>query len=251
MEFGVRAQHLDPIDYEDLDSAIPFRAVAAMLLSVLIGVLGAVVLIPEWAPELARSLFGDAPKAYWYLSRASAFAAYCLLWAAMVMGLAISNKMARLWPGGPAAFEIHQFSSLLGLNLALFHALILLGDRYIEYRLDQVLIPFRSVNYEPFWVGVGQVAFYGLILISLSFYIRKSLGRRLWRALHYLSFLTFVMILLHGLQSGTDSDSLVAGGIYVASGITLLFLLVNRILVAFIPVQRTARPNRAESQNRG
>lgn len=229
------------MDYEDLEPAVPYGTALAMLLSVLVGVVAAVVLIPTWAPELANSLFGTSPKAYWYLSRTSAFAAYGLLWISMALGMTITNKMARLWPGGPAAFELHQYSSLLGLNLALFHALILLGDRFINYQLRQVLVPFGSVNYEPLGVGFGQVAFYALILVSLSFYVRKRIGHKLWRLLHYLSFLTYGLVFVHGLLSGTDSDSVIGLGIYVTSAISLLFLLMYRLLTAVFPVQRSRR----------
>jgi len=41
------------------------------------------------------------------------------------MGVTMTNKMARIWPGGPTAFDAHQYTSLLGLTFALFHAIIL------------------------------------------------------------------------------------------------------------------------------
>lgn len=235
------------MDYEDLEPTVPYGTALAMLLSVLVGVVAAVVLIPSWAPELAASLFGSSPKAYWYLSRTSAFAAYGLLWVSMAMGMTITNRLARLWPGGPAAFELHQYSSLLGLNLALFHALILLGDRFIDYQLRQLLVPFGSVNYEPLAVGVGQIAFYALILVSLSFYVRKRIGHTLWRLLHYFSFLTYALVFVHGLLSGTDTNSVIGLGIYAASGISLLFLLVYRLLTMVFPLERVAR-SRGASQ---
>ena len=40
----------------------------------------------------------------------------------MALGLGITNKMARLWPGAPAAFALHEYVSLLGLAFAVFHA---------------------------------------------------------------------------------------------------------------------------------
>src|SRR5512132_2483555 len=108
------------------------------------GVFAAVVALPPWLPGLSASLLGPEPKVYWYLSRSSAVAAYLLLWCSMATGLAISNRLARIWPGGPTAFDLHQYTSLLGLGFALFHALILMGDHYINYTLGQVLVPFAS-----------------------------------------------------------------------------------------------------------
>ncbi|MFN8423771.1 MAG: hypothetical protein U0470_10465 [Anaerolineae bacterium] len=90
--------------------------------------------------------------------------------------------MARLWPGGPTAFDLHQHVSLLSLAFAVFHALILLGDRYIDYTLATVLVPFASRDYRPIGVGLGQLAFYPLAVVGLSFYVRPHRPPRLARA---------------------------------------------------------------------
>ena len=67
--------------------------------------------------------------------------AFALLWLALALGLTITNRLARLWPGGPVAFDVHQHASLLALTFALFHALILTGDRFIAFILAQVAVP--------------------------------------------------------------------------------------------------------------
>src|SRR5690349_14593712 len=103
---------------------------------------------------LSAALLG--PQSAWYLSRASAFVAYVLLWWSMVLGLSITNRLARVWPGGPTAGDLHEHASLLGLGFALLHALVLLADQYIGYTLPQILIPFAS-SYLPLWVGFGQI----------------------------------------------------------------------------------------------
>src|SRR5581483_1549195 len=86
---------------------------------------------------LISAMFGA--HSAWYLSRASAFAAYVLLWWSMVLGLTLTNKLARIWPGGPTANDLHEHASLLGLVFGMLHALVLLGDSYIGYTLPQIL----------------------------------------------------------------------------------------------------------------
>jgi predicted ferric reductase len=137
--------------------------------------------------------------------------------------------MARLWPGAPAAFAIHEYVSILGLAFALFHALILLGDHYIHFTVAQIFIPFSTVDYRPIWVGIGQVGFYVWLIVTLSFYVRSRIGQKTWRVLHYLSFAMYMMGLLHGLFSGTDMASNWAGWYYWISGGSLLFLFIYRI----------------------
>lgn len=173
----------------------------------------------------------DLTHVYWYLSRASGFAAFGLLWLSMVYGLLITNRMARVWPGGPTAFDLHQFTSLLGLGFIGFHGLILLGDNYINYSLAQLLIPFGSANYQQWWVGIGQLGFYLMGLVTVTFYARRMLSPGAWRAIHYLSFVGFVMALGHGIFSGSDSSQWWASLIYWVAGLSTLFLTIYRILI--------------------
>jgi predicted ferric reductase len=228
-------------DLDNLPPAMPLHTLIVMLLAVALGAFAAAIVLPNWLPGLSQSLLGSEPKAYWYLSRASAMVAYGLLWLSMALGLIITNKMARIWPGGPLAFDLHQFASLIGLAFALFHALILMGDKYINYDLAQVLVPFNSGGYKPVWVGLGQIGFYLLAIVGLSFYVRKRLGNRRWRLIHYFSFLTFALALLHGIFAGTDSTVVAIQIFYWATGAALLFLLVYRILVTKFAARKQAR----------
>jgi predicted ferric reductase len=228
----------------DLDAipAMSFRTLATLLLASVAGAIAALILLPAALPGLSSSLVGPEPKAYWYLARSSAWAAYLLLWLAMVFGLLITGKAARLWPGGPAAYDVHQFVSLLGIAFALFHGLILTGDRYIGFSIVQVFIPFSNPAYRPFWVGLGQIGFYTLAVVGLSFYVRRELTPRVWRLIHYLSFATFLFVLIHGITSGTDSAQLWAVFLYWFTGGSVLFLTFHRILVALI--ERMVRASR-------
>jgi predicted ferric reductase len=223
-------------ELDTLPPAMSLRALLIMLTAVAAGAFAAAVILPAWLPNLSQSLLGSEPKAYWYLSRASALVAFFLIWFSMASGLIITNKMARVWPGGPTAFDLHQYTSLLGLAFGLFHALILLGDNYINFTLAQVLVPFTSSGYKPVWVGLGQIGFYSLAIVGLSFYVRKRIGHRTWRLIHFFSFITFALALTHGIFSGTDSQEAWAAGFYWTSAASLLFLTVYRILIsAFQP----------------
>ena len=217
-------------EFDAQQPAITLHTLALMLLTVVAGALAALAVLPVWLPQVSTSLAGPEPKAYWYLSRASALVAYVLLWHSMMLGLGMTNRLARLWPGGPAAFDLHRHASLLGLVFALFHALVLMGDRYIGYTFAQVFTPFASASYRPLWVGLGQIGLYGMALVGLSFYVRGAIGQRLWRLIHFLSFAVFLLALVHGLLSGTDSPAVWARGLYWLSGGSLLFLTIYRLL---------------------
>ena len=231
------------------ESSVNLQSFGLFLLATFIGLLIAVLLLPILLPNMAFSLSGDAPKAYWYLSRATAFVSLSFLWLSMVLGLGITNKLARLWPGLPATFAIHEYVSLLGLAFALFHALVILGDHYIQFTLMQLIIPFSTVDYRPFWVGIGQVGFYLWTIVTLSFYIRPLIGQKTWRFLHYASFILYLLGLSHGIFSGTDTSTAWAQKYYWYSAGSLIFLtfmrFVGSIIDALFPIKKQAPAQRS------
>jgi hypothetical protein len=174
----------NPTNESEYQSSLNERSLLVFFSAIALGLFAAVLILPSWLPGLATSLAGTDPKAFWYLSRATAFVAMGMLWASMMLGVGITNKAARLWPGAPAAFALHEYFSLLGLAFAAFHGLILLGDHYSQYTLVQLLVPFAAGQYHPFWVGLGQLGFYAWAIITGSFYVRKSIGQKTWRVLH-------------------------------------------------------------------
>jgi len=212
------------------ESSINIQFFIFIMLAMIIGLLLAMLVLPKWLPNMAISLTGTDPKVYWYLSRGTAFVSLSILWISMALGLGMTNKLARSWPGAPAAFAIHEYVSLLGLAFAIFHGLVLLGDHYINFTIAQIIMPFATSSYRPLWVGIGQIGFYIWAIVALSFYVRQKIGRKTWRIIHYLSFAMYSMGLVHGLFSGTDTNTSWAYWYYWISGGSLLFLLIYRII---------------------
>jgi predicted ferric reductase len=197
----------------DLDELAELSSPAGLawaLAGALAGAALALVVLPEVAPTLSRSLTSAQPRAWWYLSRASALVAYAALSASTLLGLLLSTRFARRWPGNATAFSLHEHASVLGLALAVFHALVLLGDRHTPFALGEVLLPFGAA-YRPVALGLGQLALYGTALLVASFHLRARLGQRAWRLLHFVSFAAYALALAHALAAGTDRVALVVG----------------------------------------
>mgnify|MGYP003288502864 CR=1 FL=1 len=197
-----------------------------------LGVLSAVILPPEWLAAMATSLGGATAKGYWYLARASGVVAYLLLWGSVVLGLTITSRLSRLWPGGPEAVAVHQFTSLLALSMAALHVLMLLGDRYMAYSWPELLLPFAAGRYRRLWVGLGQAGAYLAAVVALSFYTRRAIGSRTWRLIHFSSFVVYLMVLAHGLGVGTDAGAALLVGVYAGTGLLTYSLTVYRLLVS-------------------
>lgn len=202
----------------------------AMLVGITAVALGAVLL-----PVAAMLLAGASPdpeyQAFSHVTRSSAFVAYILIWVSMLAGLSITSKLSRKGPGMSVSFGLHRYMTMLGLGFAAMHVLALLGDKYMGYTLGGLLIPFTAGSYKTQWLGLGQIAFYSFAIIAFSFYARKRLGVRAWRLIHALSFALFLMTLIHGLQSGSDSSNWWASALYWVSAVSILVVSTYRVLV--------------------
>lgn len=200
------------------------------VMAALSGGMAAYYAILYWLPTLSASIVGQEQHFFWFLSRATAIVAYLLLWLNMTLGVGITSKLANIFPGGSVSSGLHQYLSILGLGFAAVHGLLLLGDRYLNYSLIQVLLPFGSLIYRPMWVGLGQISLYLWLFVYLSVFVKKHIGKRTWRFVHYFSFLVFLGVMVHGIMSGTDSSTLWMNGIYWSTGSIFGTALIYRII---------------------
>lgn len=172
-------------------------------------------------------LSGDT-KAYWYMARAGGIVGYVLLWLSVVWGLVLSTKITEGLVPAPIAYGLHEFLSLGTVLFAVGHALVLLGDRYIGFNIFHLTLPFFA-PYKPVWTGLGTIGLYLSAILTGSFYLRKQIGQKIWRSLHYLTFGAYLLVLLHGVMAGSDSGLSVMRLIYFSTGFSMLFLIYYRL----------------------
>ena len=211
-----------------------------VLFALAAGLVISLVVLPAWLPGMVNSIAASDLRVFWYLSRASAILAYLFLWLSMTWGLLMTTRLAKNWPGFPSTNNLHKFFALFGLSLGVLHGLLLLGDKFMNFKLVQLLLPFGNSSYRPTWVGFGQISLYLWGLIVLSFYLRKKIGQKIWRGLHILTFSTYGMVLLHGITSGSDSGTPLMKAIYWSSAIVIVFLLTYRLLAKPAPKNQPA-----------
>jgi methionine sulfoxide reductase heme-binding subunit len=164
-------------------------------------------------------------KLSWHLVRSSGIVAYLLLLASTVWGLFISSQFVKDWSPGPISLTMHSTISWLALLLGLIHALLLIFDDYFTYALSDIFVPFTG-PYRPEAVGLGTLAFWIIVVVALSFPLKKRIGHVTWKRLHYMSYAAFGLVSLHGLFAGTDGTNL-GFRILVGIGILLVVLLLG------------------------
>ena len=148
-----------------------------------------------------------------------------------IYGLLLSTKILDAIAHRPITFNLHQDLASIGLGLAGVHGVLLALDKTVPFSLPQIAVPGLSPH-SPVAVAAGQVAFYLMAIVIASFYVRRTIGQRAWRLLHYLTFLAFVGATAHGLGAGTDSGTAWAWWIYVLATIAVVFLFGYRIVMS-------------------
>ena len=76
------------------------------------------------------------------------------------------------------------------------------------------------------WVGIGAIALYLTLLVTITFYIRQRIGVRLFRVIHVFSLVAFIGAALHGYFAGTDSPLLSVKLMYQLTFLSVVFLMV-------------------------
>ncbi len=190
---------------------------------------------------LDRALVASSAQTTWYVTRAAGLSAYLLVWLSTVWGLAVSNKIFDPVLHRAFTYDFHQFISLLALGFVALHLIVLLADQYLPFTVAQLLIPFTS-TYRPLWVGVGTLALYLTVLVSITFYLRKQIGQKTFRTIHLASYLAFVGTALHGLLSGTDSPLLTVQAMYAGTALVVVFLTAYRIIMSAQAKRQRAAP---------
>lgn len=225
----------------------PARIFLALALGVSVGAVVAVT-FPTAVAGLAGIAVATPEKLPWIGSRAMAFIAYLAIAGSVVYGLLLSTKILDAIARRPVSFALHQDLEAVGLGLAGIHGALLGLDRTIHFSFVDLLVPFAA-PYRPIAVGIGQLALYVVLLVTLSFYARRRIGHRAWRMLHYLTFLAFAGSTLHGILSGTDTSQPWAFAIYTASTVAVVFLTTYRVVLS-VSARRERQASHAGADRR-
>lgn len=184
----------------------------------------------------------------WTIIRASGLAAFGLLAASTIWGLLVSSGLVgRLVKAKPLTY-MHESLAVGAILATAVHLLALSLDDFIEFGWRELFVPGAS-SFEPLWVAFGIIAFYGMLLVSGSFYVRKHIGQKAWRYIHFSAFGIYLSTAVHGLMAGTDSTGRYAQWLYVGSTAIVVGLVAVRVASGGAkrrPVRRPAGPTEAE-----
>jgi DMSO/TMAO reductase YedYZ heme-binding membrane subunit len=150
------------------------------------------------------NVLASSPSVWWYATRGSGTVALLLLTASVVLGVVdLSRWQSERWPRF-AVDGVHRTVSLLAVAMVLVHIVTTVADTFTPIGFVDAVIPFTS-SYRPLWLGLGAISFDLLLAVTVTSILRRRIGHRTWRAVHWAAYACWPLALLHGLGTGTDT----------------------------------------------
>jgi len=192
----------------------------------------------------------------WLVARSAGLVALALFALAVAMGLAFSTRLLGT-RRGKMVLGWHQTIMWTALAMLVVHMVAVGLDPILNFGPLAIVVP-GVASWRTLPIAGGIVTFWIMLALAISFHVRRRIGQRRWRLLHYASFAGFTIGLYHALGVGSDltgARGLVFAGVAVAPVVWLVFA---RILLprpgarpapasrpAPVPVAATQAPQRA------
>lgn len=126
-----------------------------------------------------------------------------------ILGILLSTgyKGQNYWKRLPAQIRnlpierIHNWTAYLALLFAFLHPCLLFMDSESGFGWKHFIAPLTAPK-QPLFVLLGVISFFALIIVIISSQkiIKKKLGFRTWKNIHFISYATALLFLIHGLM---------------------------------------------------
>jgi predicted ferric reductase len=155
----------------------------------------------------------------------------------MFLGLAIRTPLLNRIIKPVYSFRVHCWISLQALIFALIHGLSLLGDKFVNFNLGHIFVPFfpqTSPSVDQNFLALGIIGFYLMVILVASSYWRNGISYSFWRGLHFLNVGMFIIIFIHSLFLGTDMKIEIIRNIFIWANVFIIILMFINFLSRMI-----------------
>lgn len=144
--------------------------------------------------------------AVWYLMRGTGVVSLVLLTGVFVLGIA-TRRRARV-PTLPrfATLALHRSLSLLAVSFIAIHVGTALVNPYAAVAVVDLFVPFTASS-QPLWVGLGALALDLVLALIVTGLLRRRIGRRAFRAVHWGAYAAWPLALVHAIGIGSDTGT--------------------------------------------
>ncbi|MDV3221496.1 ferric reductase-like transmembrane domain-containing protein [Intrasporangium sp.] len=140
----------------------------------------------------------------WFVNRGTGVALLLLLTVTTVLGVLATRGDAGRGLPRFVTQSLHRNLGLVSLALLLAHVVTAVLDEYVDIRWWHALAPVGA-TYEPVSLGLGALALDLLVAAAVTSVVRHRLAHGAWRAVHVVTYVAWVLAVLHGIGIGTDA----------------------------------------------
>jgi predicted ferric reductase len=146
-------------------------------------------------------------SALWAFGRGTGVVALVLFTVSLVLGIVARSGRRVPWLGRFGTSDLHRTAALTGTGLVAAHVGSLLFDPYAQLKIVDFVFPFLAA-YRPMWLGLGTVALDLIGVVTIVSLLRHRVGPRVFKTVHWATYVLWPTALLHALGSGTDAATL-------------------------------------------
>ncbi len=171
----------------------------------------------------------SGPSLYWYLTRSTGAVALLLLTISVVLGVLDVQRFSTQRLPRFVVDSLHRNASLLAVAFLVVHILTSVLDSFAPIGLLDAIVPFAG-SYRPFWLGLGAVSFDLILAVILTSLLRRRMGYGTWRAIHWLTYASWPIALLHGFGTGSDVKDTWLLALSIACAAAVVAAIATRVL---------------------
>ncbi|MGE5113806.1 MAG: ferric reductase-like transmembrane domain-containing protein [Acidobacteriaceae bacterium] len=134
--------------------------------------------------------------------------------------IAVRYSTVRFWPHRRFnIFALHNWTGYALLVAVAIHPLILLFVNRNRFRFVDIVAPIQS-PLQPVENTIGASAAYILVIVLVTSYYRRQVGRVKWKLFHYSVYLSALLVFIHSILTdpnlnGGPIDYLDGGKVFV------------------------------------
>src|ERR1022692_3424752 len=129
--------------------------------------------------------------------------AMVLLTLSVVLGVGISRRPRPHRLPRAAIRTAHRDLSLLAAGFLALHIVTAVAGRFAGVGLASVVVPFAARTGRV-WMGPGTIGADLMIALIVTSLLRRRIGRRWWRAVHWLAYACWPVALVHSAALSPD-----------------------------------------------
>jgi sulfoxide reductase heme-binding subunit YedZ len=129
-----------------------------------------------------------------------------LLTASLLLGVVVRQRrrLPAFWRY--PSRKLHEHASLLALGFLVLHILTAVAEPFGRVQWVAVFVPFVPAT-GRLWLGLGAVSFDVLSAVVLTSLLRRRIGQRVWRTVHWTSYACWPAAEAHSLGLGASMRS--------------------------------------------